>query len=193
MTKIQNRETYLETAMIELAPLFKANNAPLPKKIKVTCGWPSKSAGRSNKRRVGECWSADASAAHNIEIIISMVIESSFEAVEILAHELVHAADGNENGHGAPFRKIALAIGLAGKMTATHAGPELSKEIKRIVKKLGTYPHSAIDFSNRKKQTTRMVKVTCQAVECGMIFRTSRKWLDGLLNCPACAAPTETD
>jgi hypothetical protein len=192
-TKIKNRETYLEDATDAMRPMFKAVGAPLPKKIKITCGWPSKSAGRSSKRRIGECWAPGASAAGNVEIIISMVIEDSFAALEILIHELVHAADGNVNGHKGPFRKIALALGLEGKMTATNAGPELAKEIKALVKTLGKYPHSAIDFSNRSKQTTRMVKVKCLSDECGMIFRTSRKWLDGLLNCPACAAPTETD
>jgi hypothetical protein len=82
-----------------------------------------------------------------------------------------------------------LALGLTGKMTATVAGETLTKQLKTIIKKLGKYPHSAIDFSNRKKQSTRMVKVTCADVECGMIFRTSAKWIEtsgGALACPIC-------
>ena len=193
MTKHKNRETFLEAAIVEMRPLFKENGFPLPKKIKVTCGWPSKSAGRSSKRRIGECWDKTASAAGNVEMIISMVLDNDMEVLEVLVHECVHAAVGNECGHKGPFRTLALAVGLEGKMTATTAGPKLLKELKTIKSKLGKYPHAAIDFSNRKKQSTRMIKVTCQASDCGMIFRTSNKWVivAAPFDCPACGSPTE--
>ena len=199
MTKHKNRETYLEAAIVEMRPMFKANKAPLPKKIKVTCGWPSKSAGRSSKRRIGECWDKSASADKTtINIIISMVIDNPLEALDVLAHELVHATVGNEHGHRGPFKTLARAIGLEGKLTATTAGPELEKHLKGIVKTLGKYPHSKIDFDARKKQSTRMIKVQCENSmneDCGMIFRTTRRWVDALaaraLNfaCPICGGP----
>jgi hypothetical protein len=198
MTKHKNRETYLEAAITELRPLFKANNSPLPKKIKVTCGWPSKSAGRSSKRRVGECWDKTASAAGNVEIIISMALDDTIQVLDVLTHECVHAAVGNECGHKGPFRTLALKLGLEGKMTATTAGPKLIKELKAIKKRLGKYPHAKIDFSNRKKQSTRMIKVQCENTvneNCGMIFRTTKRWVDAIavfdlqFNCPICGGP----
>jgi len=183
-----NRETYLENAIAELRPLFKAQGATIPKKVRVTCGWPSKSAGRSSKRRIGECWSADASGDKTVEVIISMVIDQPLAALDILTHELVHAAVGNECGHKGPFRKLALALGLTGKMTATVAGETLTKELKAIVKRLGRYPHSSIDFSSRKIQSTRLLRAKCCDTDCGMIFRTTSKWLEirGALDCPIC-------
>ena len=191
MTKHQNRETYLEAAINEFRPMFKENGFPLPKKIKVTCGWPSKSAGRSSKRRIGECWDKSASAAGNVEMIISMVLDNTIQVLDVLAHECVHAAVGNECGHKGPFRTLALSLGLEGKMIATTAGPKLLKKFTAIKQRLGKYPHAAIDFSNRTKQSTRMIKLQCAAEHCGMIFRTSSKWFDiagGNLACPICHA-----
>ena len=177
MSKIENRETYLQNAITELRPLFKHHGFPVPKLVKVTCGWPSKSAGRSNKRRVGECWDKTASAdKKTTNIIISMVIEDGVAALDILAHELVHAAVGNEHAHKGPFKTLARAIGLEGKLTATTAGVELTKTLKAIVKKIGKYPHSKIDFDSRKKQSTRMVKIEC--LFCGFIARASRSALE---------------
>lgn len=190
MTKFKNRETYLEAAIDELRPMFKANNYPLPKKIKVTCGWPSKSAGRSSKQRIGECWDKSASPAGNVEMIISMALDDTIQVLDVLTHECVHAAVGNACGHKGPFRTLAIALGLEGKMTATTAGPELTKKLNAIKKTLGKYPHSAIDFSNRKKQSTRMLKITCGDDECGMIFRTSAKWAQNDLSCPVCGSYT---
>jgi len=186
---IKNRETYLEQAVTELRPLFKRHGYPIPRAIKVTCGWPSKSAGRSSKRRIGECWDKSASAdKKTTNIIISMVIDEPVAALDILAHELVHAAVGCEQGHRGPFATLARAIGLKGKLTATTAGPELEKRLTTIAKKLGKYPHSKIDFDNRKKQSTRMIRAKCPDIDCGMIFRAARIWLErnGFLDCPVC-------
>ena len=47
-------------------------------------------------------------------------------ALAIQAHELVHAVDDCQHKHGKEFKKLALAIGLAGKMCATHAGEALT-------------------------------------------------------------------
>jgi len=195
--KITNRETYLESAIVELRPLFKLHDFAIPKHVKVTCGWPSKSAGRSSKRRIGECWDKSASAdKKTTNIIISMVIDSPLQALDVLAHELVHAAVGCQHGHKGPFKTCARAIGLEGKLTATTAGKDLTKVLKIIIKNLGKYPHSKIDFDNRKKQTTRMLKVEClnqrSLGDCGMIFRTSSKWYaENTLICPRCGGNTK--
>ena len=185
MSKIENRETYLQNAITELRPRFISYGFPIPKLVKVTCGWPSKSAGRSNKRRIGECWYPDASAdKKTTNIIVSMVIDNAFEAIEILIHELDHAATPG-HGHKGDFRKLAGLLGLEGKMTSTRAGERLAKEIKAIVKKLGKYPHSKIDFDNRKKQSTRMKKHQCLDPSCGAIWYASRKWFPNY--CPVCS------
>ena len=187
-----NREQWLNRGMNKLKPLFKKAGFPLPDNIRITCGWPSKSAGRSSKRRIGECWAGTASDDNTIEVIVSMVLSKPLAVLDVLTHELDHAAVGVECGHKGAFKTCALAIGLTGSasMTTANAGPELTEKLNKIIKQIGPYPHASIDFDNRKKQTTRMVKVECQSHDCGMVFRTSNKWVEasaGIMSCPICS------
>jgi hypothetical protein len=72
---------------------------------------------------------------------------------------------------------------LTGKMTATTNSIELDDFINNnIIESLGSYPHAKIDYSQQKKQTTRMIKAECP--NCGYVIRTSKKWADvGLPDC----------
>lgn len=190
---MKNRETYLSQAITALRPKFKAIGAPLPTNLKVTTGFPSKSAGRASRQRVGEFWDASASADNMHNILISPVLDDPIQVLGVLVHELVHAAVGVEAGHGPNFKRRALAIGLEGKMTATTTGKELSAYLEILSIRLGAYPHGALR-PNHKKQTARMIKVTCDDIVCGMVFRTSRRWIDEApdgFNCPSCGSSTE--
>ena len=54
------------------------------------------------------------------------MLKDPLEVAATLVHELVHIlAVGVEEGHRGKFTKLAKAIGLEGKMTATHAGETL--------------------------------------------------------------------
>lgn len=176
------RETWLNKMTARLAPDFERVGAPLPGKVRVSCGWPSTGKGG---RAIGECWSPKASADERHEIFISPKISDGIEAGAILVHELVHAALGTDAGHGPKFAKVAKALGLEGKMTATVAGEELRERLNALVQEIGDYPHAALAAlaAPRKKQTTRMIKVTCP--ECGYTIRTTKQWLEvGTPTCP---------
>jgi hypothetical protein len=95
--------------------------------------------------------------------------------LDVLAHEAIHAVDDCASGHGKAFKRVAVAIGLTGKMTATVAGPELLATLQQIADSLPPLTHGGIDLSGRKKQPTRLVKLECHG--CGMIVRTTTKWL----------------
>lgn len=189
--KYKTREQWLNAAVDLMRPLFKENFNPIPKKVRVTCGWPSKSALAAKSRRIGECWSPSASGDKVTEMFISPylhdVANPGLGVLETLVHEAVHAAVGVEHGHKAPFGKMARAIGLEGKLTSTHAGETLMKQIKAWAKKLGQYPHAKLDYTKgpRKKQGTRLIK--CECSECGYTVRTTKKWLVevGAPICPA--------
>ena len=174
--KKMNRETWLMKGIEAVRPMFEELGATIPEKVRVTCGWPSRSAGASKKRRIGECWSSSVSGDGTAEIIISMVLDDPVNVLDVLVHELVHAALPDGTGHGPKFRKLAIALGLTGKMTATEAGPELKAKLEKISKKLGEYPHAKLDFSNVKKAGTRMIKAACPT--CGYTVRLSRKWIE---------------
>lgn len=176
-----NREQWLTTAVKELRPVFKKAGVPLPKNVRVSCGFPG---GGSARKRIGECWSPQTAGGVN-QIFINPTLSKPADVLATLTHELAHASDDCASGHGATFGKAARRLGLAGKLTATHAGPELAATLKDVAKGLGKYPHKGMTLSDkdRKKQSTRMLKLECP--KCGYTVRTTRKWLEvGLPECP---------
>jgi hypothetical protein len=58
----------------------------------------------------------------------------------ILAHELIHASVGVEHGHKGPLRKMANALGLEGKMTATTEGEAFKRLLAPILEAVGPLP-----------------------------------------------------
>jgi hypothetical protein len=78
MNQSITREQWLESALTELRPLFTALGKPLPKQIRVACGFPL-NAKRS--KAIGECWASTASADKTIEILISPTIARPLRGV----------------------------------------------------------------------------------------------------------------
>lgn len=182
-----DREAWLNAAALAYAPWFQDQGYPLPA-YRVTCGFPAVSARPSasgKSHRIGECWSPKASADGTTEVMISPVTDEPMKILGILFHELVHAAVGVDAGHKGPFKRVALAGGLEGKMTATTEGPTFIARAMPILEGLGPYPHARLDASKsgRKKQGTRLIK--CECATCGYTVRTTAKWIAvGLPICP---------
>lgn len=186
--KFDTRESWLEAAIDLMKPLFEKHDYKVPK-VRVSCGWPSSRGLSPRKRTLGECWDKSAASDKVAQIFISPYLEDVLDpqgVIPTLVHEVVHAVVGNENKHNKVFGKCARAIGLEGKLTATHAGEVLLVECDNWNKRLGKYPHVKLDLGRRpvKKQTTRMIKMECS--DCGYVARTSKKWLDdvGPAHCP---------
>ena len=179
---MQTRETYLQTAVERLAPLFVAQGFSLPA-VRVSVGIPAGGKGKKLKA-IGQCWSNLASADNTTEIFICPSQSDPVAVLAILLHELIHAAVGLKCGHKGAFKRVALSLGLTGKMTATIPGPALAKDLQALADTLGEYPHAALNtaLSGRKKQSTRMIKLTCD--DCGWSCRTAQKNVDaGLPTC----------
>ena len=195
--KHQNRESWLEAAIVAMTPLFKQSGYKVPK-VRVACGWPVR-GGLANKKRVlGECWSKDASADKSAaQIFISPNLHETCADMGVLAtliHEVVHAVVGHKEGHNKVFGKCARAVGLEGKLTSTNAGPQLIESFKEWSRNLGQYPHSRLDGMKApgKKQGTRLLK--CECAECGYTVRVTQKWLDiGNPICPMHGELTPAD
>ena len=181
---IINREDWLSAAVSELRPFFEAVGKPLPKNVRVTCGFPS-NAKRSGA--IGECWADTASADQTFEVLISPVLDDPLRVFDVLVHELCHSTAGAMN-HGINFQRVASAMHLvpsAGPKgwKATGPGPEFITTFGSIIDSLGPYPHAALTMSNRKVQTTRMLKAVCPS--CGYTVRLTSKWAAlGLPSCP---------
>lgn len=198
MIKFQTREEWLTEGIKALAPIFSQVGETLPT-VKVSVGWPG---GRGKKNSViGQCWSPSVAKDEVSHIFISPVLDDASRVLDVLAHELVHAinfAEGDACGHKGRFAKIAKAIGLEGKMTATVAGEGLKDCLDKIAEDLGEFPHGALTTADGgadgpKKQGTRMLKVVCAETEGeeGYTVRTTRKWLDayGTPSCPCHGEP----
>lgn len=184
-----NREEWLTECIKRLRADFDQVGSSLPEKIRASCSWPSKSGLANKKRRIGEAWSAKNSADQSCEVFVSPVLKDPLEVAATLVHELVHCAVGVEEGHKGKFPKIAKALGLEGKMTATTAGETLKARLKELTNGIGPYPHAELTHSNApKRQGCRLLKVHCTQCEC--VVRITRKWLDevGPPTC-GCGAP----
>src|SRR5262245_22037697 len=182
---IATREQWLGALVDALRPTFAELGYPLPERIRVACGWPSKSALSAKSRRIGEAWSARCSADGTCETFLSPCLADPVEVGAVLVHGCVHHAVGVEHGHKGRLRRCALPVGPTGPMRATTAGPELAKRLHALAESIGPYPHATLDAnSGRKKQGTRMLKVTC--ADCGCIVRMTRQWLEDV-GAPTCA------
>ena len=201
----KTREEWLNHAAQLCRPAIEAHGVELPP-VRVSVGWPKGSRGGKSVHAIGQCWCKSASADGTHEIFVSPELDDPARVLDVLAHELVHAACGISAGHGPEFARVAKGIGLQGRMTATVAGPEFETFAKAATKTLGRFPHAALGVrgstsgnpkpkggpeagpeggSDSPKQGTRMLKATCDDPECGMVVRTTRKWIEspGLPKC----------
>jgi hypothetical protein len=179
-----NREAWLTELVVRLRPMFEGVGAPIPVETRIACGWPSRSATSSRRRRIGECWHEDCSADKSREVFISPTLADPVEVAGVVVHELVHAS--GQSGHGAGFGKVARKLGLTGAMAATTIGDELRPVLAALTDEIGPYPHAALTpVARDKKQTTRLLKVACQS--CGYTARITAKWL--AIAAPDCPNP----
>jgi len=196
--KTVNREAWLQLGVQELSKqVFEPVGLKVPK-VNVSVSIMSSGTRKQKNLRIGENWHTSCSTAGNHEIFMNPFFfdrKKSSRALDVLAHELIHAIDNNQNGHGKVFRDMAIKIGLTGKMRATEAGPELKAKCDKIVKKIGEFPHDMMTTPTRaKKQGTRNIKVECDS--CDFSFRTSRKNIEQMNEdapCPCCGRETEID
>lgn len=185
MADFNTREEWLNAFIDRARPVFEAANAPLPINVRVAVGFTSRGV---RGTRIGEVWSDSASEDGHFEIFVKPTLDGAARICDVLTHELVHAAVGLAAGHGMAFKRVALAVGLQGKMTATTASADWYKWALPIIEELGPLPYGALSTegysSARKKQRTALLKVECPS--CGWLARVTSKHIDqhSHLNCP---------
>ena len=179
------REDWLNAFASKARARFAEIGAPLPENVRVSIGFPSSGI---RSKAIGECWTHAASSDGHFEIFIHPGLQGSdARLADVLTHELVHAAVGIEAKHGPRFGKVARALGLEGKLTATVAGEAWHLWADPVLAELGAMPGAALSGvkSTIKKQGTRMLKLTCTA--CGFSCRTTKKHIEAAgdgLTCP---------
>lgn len=140
-----NREDWLTAAAERLAPMIIAAGGSKPV-ARVSCGFPSRGGMAPRHLVIGQCWPGRTvnNPDGGAQIFVSPLLADAVEVGAVLLHELIHAACPPKTGHRGLFKRIAVACGLAGKMTATVPGPELEKKLRLIASELGPYPHTPL-------------------------------------------------
>lgn len=185
VTPSMERQEWIEKALKHLRKHFADKGYSVPENIRVTIGWP-----KGGRTRIGECHYCEASKDGHFEIFISPELgkDGPYKqqpVMEVMAHEICHTIAGHKAGHKKPFKIIAEAIGLEGKMTATKPGPIMLACIAAFEAEYGPYPAGALTRSMRQKKATYLIK--CECGECGYTVRTTAKWLEmGDPICPVC-------
>ena len=171
------REEWLMLLTDKLRPMFEEAGVPLPECIRCSCGWPW-----GSKTALAQCWARHLADDKINQIFVAPTLVKSFKVAEVMVHELLHAALPDKVGHGKPFKKGMKALGLEGKAKATEAGKELAERLHAILATMEPYPHAKLHVNDRKKQGTRMLKLTCS--DCGYLVRTTAQWIEtGLPTC----------
>jgi hypothetical protein len=193
MEQHTTREAWLKAAASQMRPWIIAAGGGDYIDPLVSVGFPKGSRGKSAANAIGQCWdkavSADKQSAH---IFIIPTMTDPVEVLAVLAHELVHASVGTQCGHRGPFRKVAVALGLEGKMTATVPGEMFRRKLTELSNELGIYPHVELKPRKRGSVGSRLVKVECPSTWCGCIVRMTRKWIDEL-GPPTCGCGTQME
>lgn len=201
-----NRETWLNDLATLMAPRFEELGKPLPA-FRVSIGF---TGAPKTANAIGVCYSAKASADGRHEIFIVPQKADPLEVAAILAHELTHAAVGLKCGHKGPFATVALELGFQRPLTKWRGPTDALRDwLQPLLDQLPALPHAALrdhaepsneaaegddepeepsNSNEKKKQSTRMLKATCQAIApaggdgngpgqpCGYTIRISKKW-----------------
>lgn len=153
-----NREAWLTEATSQVQRLiFNKPAYALPRKLAVSVGIPAGSV-----RAIGQCWDPRVSTDGTTHVFICPSLDKPIEVLGTLVHELVHAVVGVQEGHKGEFIRMARAVGLRGKPTATvvEPGTQLHDRLELIFKSIGEYPHRALKKSRDKpKNRPKRIKL----------------------------------
>jgi DNA-directed RNA polymerase subunit RPC12/RpoP len=166
-------------AVEHIAPLFQARGYVVPQ-VKVSVGFPS-TGGKG--RHLGQCWSSRAAEDNINQIFIAPHLKTPLDFLDTLVHELVHAVDNCESGHGENFKKIAKDVGLLGPMRSASAGALLKHQLNGIADKIGRFPHGRLSLPIRNLQKTAK-RPGARCTKCGYEVVMLKKHLD--LGPPIC-------
>lgn len=218
---VATREAWLIDAVTEIKGLFKQAgwSQIADQKVVISVGFPSKNI----RKTIGQCHHA----AHNggtAHLFVNPTQQDTLKVLGIVAHELAHSpgrTEGDFTGHAKDFKKAALSVGLEGVggkpsrakvingqavkvgtgFTSTVISDDALPVFEDIAKKLGEYPHTALNLAGEggkeKRPGSRLIKAYCPDEMCPVrdleakqgdgkfCVRLSAKWINiGMPKCP---------
>ena len=175
----QLRESWLMEAVEQIKPIFERMGYQVPL-VKVSVGFPSTG---SKGRHLGQCWSTRSSDDGINQIFIAPHLPTPIEVLDTLVHELVHAVDDCQSGHGENFKRIAKDIGLKGPMRSAGADESLMKDLIKISNQLGNFPHGRLSIP-RAASNAVIKRPGAKCSKCGYEVVMLKKFLS--LGPPIC-------
>ena len=175
----QLRESWLMEAVEQIKPIFERMGYQVPL-VKVSVGFPSTG---SKGRHLGQCWSTRSSDDGINQIFIAPHLPTPIEVLDTLVHELVHAVDDCQSGHGENFKRIAKDIGLKGPMRSAGADESLMKDLIKISNQLGNFPHGRLSIP-RAASNAGIKRPGAKCSKCGYEVVMLKKFLS--LGPPIC-------
>ncbi|MEQ4716108.1 hypothetical protein [Nonomuraea sp. B19D2] len=145
MDLTRTREAWLIRAIEMFRPRFVEVGLPIPEKVHVSVGYGADGRATEGAEILGICYASWVSVDKVNHIYISPEIGDSAEALVVLIHELIHAADDCKSGHKGAFAEAATRLGLVTPLTSSVPNVELAAELMTMAAALGEYPHGALD------------------------------------------------
>ena len=176
MKRRVTREEWLLAACENLRGVIRAAGAECPP-VAVSMGFPKGYRGRG--RALGQCWDGCLASDGRPAIFISPTLAVPVRILDVLLHELVHAAVGSEHGHRGRFVTVARAVGLVGPPTATTAGADLKERLNAVAESLGPLPHAALTLADAPAVGSRLRLYECQ---CPVKVRVAADRFDATCN-----------
>lgn len=170
------REAWLIDACGPLSEIIRRAGAECPP-VAVSIGFPRSRA----SHRIGECWDGRLASDGRPAIFVSPTIANPLRVLDVLLHEMIHAAVGTQHGHRGRFVTVARACGLVGKPTATVAGEDLARRLNTVSESLGSLPHAALTVGVTARPGSRLRLYECA---CRIKIRAATDSLD--VTCNAC-------
>jgi hypothetical protein len=130
------RRMWLAQALLPLRGMCMVAGLELPVRIRVTTGPTIVSDGRP---ALGQCSSSASNPDGLPRITINDALSEPVKVLTTLLHELIHAADDCQSGHGAWFESWARKLGLVGT-PITVPTPSLLIQLRGFAEHLGPYP-----------------------------------------------------
>jgi hypothetical protein len=128
---------------------------------------------------VGQCFGPESSKGKIAEVFISPTLEQPLEVAGTLCHELAHVAAGCKAAHGKGFTAVCKAVGLTkGKPFTVMPGPALEDQLRRVVERVGPYPHTGIVPVARLKNVSKKSRLSLVCPKCGCKIQISIKDMD---------------
>lgn len=151
-----NQQAWLEAGYSLLRERLLPLAPPL-EEVVISYGWPSRGARKKQNATLGECWGEPTPPGKRAAIFISPAIWCNpFRVLDVLLHEMIHAALPLKVGHKGEFKRKMKEVGLSGKATATVAGEELAAKLQVWLLELPDFPGAGIEVPPSSKKGSRL-------------------------------------